>query len=187
MLFLKNGIRIGPNTRSFHRPTRCSMLLRILLTGAFLFYYMGLAAQSTHSTPRVHVFRLKPHEDLKKSILQFAKDHRIKAGIVLTCVGSLEQFHLRFANQKDGTKRAGHFEIVSCTGTFADDGSAHLHISVSDSTGHTIGGHLLDDNLVYTTAEIAIAELPDLRFERVLDSTYGYHELLIKPEKKEQP
>lgn len=162
------------------------MLLRILLTGCIILNYMGLAAQSIHSTSKVHVFRLKPHDDLKNSILQFAKDHTIKAGIILTCVGSLEQFNLRFANQKDGTRRTGHFEIVSFTGTFSDEGSAHLHISVSDSAGHTIGGHLLDNNIIYTTAEIAIAELPNLRFERALDSTYGYHELLVMPAKKEK-
>lgn len=43
----------------------------------------------------------------------------------------------------------------------------------------TTGGHLLDANLIYTTAEIAIAELPELVFDRVLDSTYGYQELQI--------
>lgn len=159
------------------------MLLRILLIG-FLFAHMELSAQPTHSSAKVHVFRLKPHEDLKKSILQFAKDNGVKAGIILTCVGSLEQVHLRFANQKDGTKQSGYFEIVSCAGTFSNDGYAHLHLSVSDSTGHTIGGHLLDENMIYTTAEIAIADLSDLRFERAIDSTYGYHELLVKPEKK---
>ena len=134
------------------------------------------------SASTVYVFRLKPHEDIKKAILQFAFDNQIRAGIVLTCVGSLEQYNLRFANQKIGVKQTGFFEIVSCVGTFSDS-AAHLHLSLSEATGETIGGHLLDDNLVYTTAEIAIAELSELEFDRVMDNTYGYHELLVKEKK----
>jgi uncharacterized protein len=135
-----------------------------------------------HSNAKVHVIRLRPHEDLKKSVLDFAREHQIKAGIVLTCVGSLEQFHLRFANQKDGTRCTGHFEILSCSGTFSDS-SCHLHLSLADKEGKTTGGHLLNDNLVYTTAEIALAELSEVVFDRVHDATYGYAELVIRNRK----
>jgi len=160
------------------------MILRVVLAIAFLYNYGRIDAQPMHSASKMYAFRLKPHEDLKKSVLQFARDHSIKAGAIVTCVGSLEQFHLRFANQKSGTKKSGHFEIVSCTGTFSDDGTAHLHVSVSDSTGNTIGGHLMDESLIYTTAEIVIAELSDLQFERVPDPTYGYPELRVSPRKQ---
>ena len=130
----------------------------------------------------VHVFRLKPHEDLKLSILEHAKTHGITAGIILSCVGSLEEFHIRFANEKVGKKQWGYFEIVSLTGTFSMT-SSHLHISVSDSKGVTVGGHVMEGNHVYTTAEIAIGELPDLTFEREIDPTYGFPELVVKPKK----
>jgi predicted DNA-binding protein with PD1-like motif len=136
------------------------------------------------ASSKVYVFRLKPHEDLKKSILDFAKEHSIHAGIILTCVGSLEQVNLRFANQASGSMRTGSFEIVSCTGTFSHNGTAHLHLSVADNTGNTIGGHLLDQNLIFTTAEIAIAELPGLHFDREIDPTYGYKELIVRDTKK---
>jgi predicted DNA-binding protein with PD1-like motif len=129
---------------------------------------------------QVHVFRLKPHEDLKKALLEYAKANSIGAGIIITCVGSLEEFHIRFANEKAGTKQWGYFEIVSLTGTFSVN-SSHLHISISDSKGNTIGGHLLDGNHIYTTAEIAVGVLPDLIFEREIDSTYGFPELTVKP------
>jgi uncharacterized protein len=135
------------------------------------------------SSMLVHVFRLGPHQDLKRSILEFAEANHIQAGIILTCVGSLEQFNLRYANQKEGTLSRGHFEIVSLTGTFSAL-ACHLHISVSDSTGKTSGGHLLENNLIYTTAEVAIATLPDLIFDRSLDPMYGYNELVVKPKKK---
>ena len=113
----------------------------------------------------------------------FAEKNKIKAGFVATCVGSLEQVNLRYANQPSGTLLKGHFEILSLSGTFSDT-SAHLHLSVADSTGKTIGGHLLDDNQIYTTAEIVVGELLDVEFTRELDSTYGYQELVIRARKK---
>jgi uncharacterized protein len=127
----------------------------------------------------VHVFRLKPHEDLKGSIIEYAKANTITAGVILTCVGSLEEYHLRFANEKAGKKQWGYFEIVSLTGTFSAS-SSHLHLSISDTKGNTVGGHLLDGNHIYTTAEIAIGVLPSLSFEREIDSTYGFAELVVK-------
>ena len=136
------------------------------------------------TSTKVHVFRLMPHEDLKKSILRFAKENAIHAGIVLTCVGSLEQINLRFANQESGSVKQGSFEIVSLTGTFSDDGTGHFHISVADHTGSTLGGHLLEENLIYTTAEIAIAELSDLHFFREIDPAYGYKELVVRRHKR---
>lgn len=128
-------------------------------------------------------FRVRPHEDLKRVILGFATVNKIKAGAIVSCVGSLEQFCIRFANQAEGTVRKGFFEIVSLSGTFSDS-SSHIHISVSNSEGNTTGGHLLDGNLVYTTAEIVVVDLVDLEFVREEDPTYGFLELVVK--KKQQ-
>ena len=130
-----------------------------------------------------YAFRLKPKEDLKTGIISFAKKENIKAGAIVTCVGSLTPFHLRFANQEKGSKQNGHFEIVSMTGTFSDS-TSHLHISVSDSTGQTIGGHLLEGNLISTTVELVVINLKDFEFTRETDSTFGYKELSIKRIKK---
>jgi uncharacterized protein len=180
MLLWKNATRTGQSILNFLRIRyRVLPVLCIFLTTAFFPCGTGAAAQVMHSSSSMYVFRLKPHEDLKRSILQLAKEHGIKAGIIVTCVGSLEQVNLRFANQDNGTKKNGHFEIVSLTGTFSD-AACHLHASVADSTGYTFSGHLLDENLVYTTAEIAIAELDELFFDRVKDPTYGYQELFIR-------
>ncbi|MGC1241522.1 MAG: PPC domain-containing DNA-binding protein [Chryseosolibacter sp.] len=132
-----------------------------------------------HSPANIYVIRLKPHEDLKRTLQEFSAKHQIKAGLIQTCVGSLRQYHLRFANQKEGKLKEGYFEIVSLTGTLSHD-SVHLHICVSDEHGVTTGGHLLDRNLIYTTAEIAIAALPRLEFHRVFDPLSGYPELEIR-------
>lgn len=127
----------------------------------------------------VHVIRMLPHQDLKKSILGFSKANNIKAASVVTCVGSLEQINLRFANQKKGVERKGYYEILSLSGTLSDT-SVHLHLSVADSNGITTGGHLLDGNIIYTTAELVIVELNDLEFVREIDPAYGYRELKVK-------
>ena len=132
-----------------------------------------------HSPLKIYVIRLNPHTDLKQALLKFARDNKLKAGIILSCVGSLEQYNLRFANQQAGRSATGHFEIVSLTGTLAES-SMHAHISVSDSSGVTIGGHLLDDNRIFTTAEIAIGELTSLEFVRVFDPATGYRELEVR-------
>lgn len=130
------------------------------------------------SNAKVYAFRLKPKDDLKNSMLAFAEENKIRAGSIVTCVGSLEQFHIRLANQKNGELKKGFFEIVSLSGTFSNT-SCHLHISISDEAGVTIGGHLLDQSIIYTTAEIVVLKLTDLYFERELDSTYGFKELVI--------
>lgn len=135
-------------------------------------------------TVTTYAFRLKPGEDLKQQLELFVAEKQIQAGWIVTCVGSLTQYHLRFANQSEGTQGKGHFEIVSLTGTLSVNGS-HLHMSVSDSTGRTIGGHLLEGNLVYTTAEIVIGASNELLFTREYDGTTEWKELQIK--KREKP
>lgn len=126
-----------------------------------------------------HAFRLKPGQDLRKEIEAFVQKENILAGWIITCVGSLTQTNLRFANQPGGSGSNGHFEIVSLTGTISTSGS-HLHMSASDSLGSTIGGHLLDGNIVYTTAEIVIGESKSLVFSREKDGTTAWEELQVK-------
>lgn len=127
----------------------------------------------------IHAFRLLPRNDLKKEIQSFVTNHNIEAGWVACCVGSLTKYNLRFANQKAGISNAGYFEIVSLTGTVSKNG-CHLHISISDENGTTIGGHLLDENIINTTAEIIIHEAPHLIFTRENDATTQWQELQIK-------
>ncbi len=133
---------------------------------------------------QVYAFRLKPGEDLKKSIQQFAAQQKITAGWISTGVGSLTHYNIRFANQPEASSGQGHFEIASLTGTVSTNGS-HLHLSISDSTGRTLGGHLADGNLVYTTAEIVITASRELEFSRPVDAATGWKELEVKEKKQE--
>ncbi|MFZ1371764.1 MAG: PPC domain-containing DNA-binding protein, partial [Ferruginibacter sp.] len=97
-------------------------------------------------------------------------------------VGSLTNYKIRFANQPNGSSNNGHFEIVSITGTVSVNGS-HLHISISDSTGKTIGGHLMEGCTVYTTAEIVILSSNEFVFKREKDGTTPWDELQVTPVK----
>lgn len=128
---------------------------------------------------KVHVIRLKPGEDLKTSLNNFVQQQNIKAGWIITCVGSLTNYSLRFANQQNPASDSGYFEIVSLVGTLSTNGS-HLHVSISDSTGKTIGGHLLDGCKIYTTAEIVIGESNNLVFTREKDGSTPWEELQIR-------
>ena len=128
---------------------------------------------------KTYAFRLHPHQDLMAEIVAFGKEKHIRAGVLLTCVGSLEQVTLRYANTGKATQLNGHFEIVSLVGTFAEHSGEHIHLSVSDGQGQTTGGHMLPGNKVYTTAEIVIGALENVEFERVMDPTYGYAELAV--------
>ncbi|WP_460623072.1 PPC domain-containing DNA-binding protein [Hymenobacter tenuis] len=138
------------------------------------------------SSMRTYALRLRPGQDLRKELLAFTTQHNMKAAAVVTCVGSLTTTTLRLANQEGSTVYQGHFEIVSLVGTLSVNGS-HLHLSVSDSTGRTIGGHLLAGNVVYTTVELVIGELPELDFRRETDPTFGYKELTVYPAEKPKP
>jgi predicted DNA-binding protein with PD1-like motif len=146
-------------------------------------------AQTSKPTPpltspmRAHALRLRPGDDLRDALLAYVAQHHLGAAAVLTCVGSLTVTTLRLANQEGPTEYRGHFEIVSLVGTLSATGGSHLHLSVSDSTGRTLGGHLLAGCRVYTTAEIVLAALPELEFTRETDPTFGYKELLVKPKK----
>ncbi|MBE9080394.1 DNA-binding protein [Romeria aff. gracilis LEGE 07310] len=125
-----------------------------------------------------HALRLKPGTELRQALQQFAQARQLQAGCILTAVGSLEQVALRFAGQEQTERFPGPAEIVSLSGTLSVHG-LHLHLAVSGPMGETRGGHLVKGCLVYTTAEIVIAELPQLIFKREQCSLSGYQELVI--------
>lgn len=127
----------------------------------------------------LYAFRLHPHQDLKVELDAFVRDHALEAACVVTCVGSLRQATLRLADGVTATTFKDKFEIVSLTGTLSRHGS-HYHISLADGTSRTLGGHLLEGCSIYTTAEIVLAELPGMRFNRDYDAATGYPELVIQ-------
>jgi len=125
-----------------------------------------------------YTFRLKSGQDLFDSIEAFVKEKHIQAGCVLSGVGSLTHATIRLANREFSSEFHGHFEIVSITGTVSIHGS-HLHISISDEDGKTIGGHFESGCSIYTTAEIVLAVFNDLVYKREFAEDSGYDELTV--------
>lgn len=127
---------------------------------------------------KIHALRLLPGNDLKIVLMDFVIKNHIQAGIVLSAVGSLQRTSIRFADQPLPVIANDKAEIISLSGTLSPDG-VHLHISIADKSGKMTGGHLSDGNIVFTTAEIVLAELPSFSFSRKKDPATGYPELQI--------
>ena len=129
---------------------------------------------------KIFPIRLKPEQDLKASLKTFVEQNNIQSGFILTTVGSLKQATLLFASQDETQVFEERFEIVSLVGTLSTHG-LHLHISLSDKNGKTIGGHLVDGCIIYTTAEIIVGTTENFTFLRTVDTVTGYKELEIQP------
>ncbi|MBD2681234.1 MULTISPECIES: PPC domain-containing DNA-binding protein [Nostoc] len=127
---------------------------------------------------KVFALRLKLHEDLKQSLKNFVIQEDIKAGFILSAIGSLEEAKIRFANQAISTVLTEKFEIIALNGTIVTTG-VHLHIAISDREDKTIGGHLDYGCIIYTTAEIVIGASEEFTFNRTFDQQTGYQELEI--------
>lgn len=124
-----------------------------------------------------HCFRLTRGMDLKKEIEKYVTSNKV-SGIILCTVGCLSKLTIRLADGKSILEKEGMFEIVSITGTLSEDG-VHIHISVSDEKGNTIGGHLKDGCIVNTTAEVVLNIFNKIKFKREYDEKTGYNELVI--------
>ncbi len=129
---------------------------------------------------KVFALRLKPNQDLKQSLKNFAIEQDINSGFILTAIGSLKQATIRFANQSISKVLINKFEIISLNGTLATEG-IHLHIAIADQEGKTLGGHLDDGCIIYTTVEIVIGVSEEFNFTRTNDQQTGYKELEIIP------
>ncbi len=125
--------------------------------------------------------RLTPGQDLMEQLRVWASEH--DAASVLSAVGSLNHADLRFANQPQPTRVEGPLEILSLSGTLSKHG-VHLHLSVADGHGKVTGGHLKLGSQIFTTAEIVLGVYPGLVFDRELDQTYGYKELVVRQQQQ---
>jgi predicted DNA-binding protein with PD1-like motif len=135
---------------------------------------------------KVVPLRLQPGDDLRRALEVWMGQQQEQAGCLISGVGSLSLAQLRFSGAAAATTIRGDLEILSLAGTLSADG-AHLHITIADSTGSVIGGHLCHGSLVRTTAELVLGLLPQWRFRRGLDPATGCAELQISPRTTELP
>ena len=133
---------------------------------------------------RAHAVRLPPGSDLKAELVRLTGSLALRAGCIVSCVGSLTRARLRMPSAAGQDERIQTFdepmEIISLTGTLCADGP-HLHISLSRRDASCVGGHLLEGCIVHTTAELVIGDLPDVEFRRTPDAATGYNELSVRP------
>ena len=131
---------------------------------------------------KVHVFRVKPKQELLNSIVSYCRQHAITSGIVIGIIGAVEGAKLNYLMKLPGKyvsrEYPGPLEIVCAQGSVAlKDGELiiHIHIQLSEQNA-CHGGHLAEAT-VFSTAEVVIAEL-DYQLKRQFDSYTGLNELV---------
>jgi predicted DNA-binding protein with PD1-like motif len=124
--------------------------------------------------------RLTPGTDLRSALAALLAQHGAQAGYVIQGIGSLCAARIRFAGRDDLAELNGDLELLTLGGSLSPDG-VHLHLAVSDASGHVTGGHMGPGCIVRTTAEIVVALLDEYCFARQLDTDTGYPELTISP------
>ena len=131
---------------------------------------------------KVHVFRVKPGQELLGNIARYCREHTILSGVIIGIIGSVERARLNFLmelpGKYEGVDYPGPLEIICAQGSVAlkdDNPIIHIHVQLS---GQDIcqGGHLVEAT-VFSTAEVAIGEL-DYQLRRQLDSYTGLNELI---------
>ncbi len=120
-----------------------------------------------------------PGDDLRQALIVFCKENSILAGSILSSVGSLKTVKIRKASSDSFYVSDSAHEIITLSGLVSTDG-VHIHISVADSLGQVLGGHLSDGNIVFTTVELVLASFPTIQFAREFDPATGFNELKIK-------
>jgi predicted DNA-binding protein with PD1-like motif len=131
---------------------------------------------------KIHVFRVKPGQELLDSISRYCQENRVSSGTIIGIIGSVENAKLNFLKalpgKYDSVDYSGPLEIVCAQGSIAlkdDTLIIHIHIQLS---GQDIcsGGHLAGAT-IFSTAEVTIGEL-DYQLCRQMDSYTGLNELM---------
>ena len=130
---------------------------------------------------KVHVFRVKPDQELLSEIVSYCRQSGIFSGLILGIIGSVQSAKLNFLTKLPGGYETedyiGPWEIVCAQGSIALKDAAlvvHVHLQLS---GQNLcrGGHLVEAK-VFSTAEVAIGEL-DYQLHRYTDAYTGLNEL----------
>lgn len=126
--------------------------------------------------------RLHPGTDLISGLKEITRQHRILAGAVTVCFGSLASAEVTWtegskpdpSKKKERTRLEGPLSFLSSQGkvgiTEKGEPIVHLHGILADLNGRLWGGHFHEgDNPVFSTFEIVIQEILDLRHTKIWD------------------
>jgi uncharacterized protein len=131
---------------------------------------------------KIHTFRVTPKQELISEIAAYCSKNRIKSGIVLGIIGSLESSTLNYLKTLPGNYHPvdykGPLEIVCAQGSVAQKDNEtiiHIHIQLSNEE-RCFGGHFAE-GIIFSTAEVCIGEL-DTQLHRQFDSYTGLNEIV---------
>jgi len=119
--------------------------------------------------------RMRPGEDLLGSIKSLVRQRGIREGVILSLIGTLRAVQVRYYLGPEGqrvVKRSGHYELVNGSGIFftdQEDVFVHAHFEVS-SLSETLGGHLVEGNIVDVVALAVVAEVEDADLKSLVKS-----------------
>ncbi|MBD3191720.1 MAG: DUF296 domain-containing protein [Candidatus Heimdallarchaeota archaeon] len=130
---------------------------------------------------KIHLIKLEKGEDLLKSILKYVKERSIGSGF-LTGIGALATAKIGYFDieKKRYLENITHnVELIACMGNIAinkdnHEPIAHVHITVADREGRTLGGHLNEGSIVSVTAEIYLVETRPFVYRKKEEET-GLH------------
>lgn len=123
--------------------------------------------------------RLHRGDDLLLSLQHLAREHDLRAAVVLSGVGCVLRARVRDAGGVDIRDIDEPCEIVSLTGTVSVE-RCHVHIALSREDLTTLGGHLVEGCIINTTCELVLLELPDWRYGVEQDDETGYDEIVFE-------
>ena len=130
---------------------------------------------------KVHVFRVKPDQELASEIARYCHQNEISSGVVIGIIGSVRSARLNFLTELPGKyvseDYTGPLEIVGAQGSVAlKDGETIIHVHIQLSGRDMCrGGHLAEAR-IFSTAEVVIGEL-DYQLHRYADDFTGLNEL----------
>jgi predicted DNA-binding protein with PD1-like motif len=129
--------------------------------------------KSKQLSKNTHLIRLYKGDEIVSSLLEFSKSHS-KRFISFSGIGAISKADLSFfdLNNKSYVNKTldSDFEILSLTGNISTAGNesvVHAHITLSDKSFSTFGGHL-KTALISVTAEI-IAQVHEKEIIRLKD------------------
>ncbi len=116
---------------------------------------------------RFIIAKLEKGDDIYKSISKIVVENNIKTG-VLWMIGAVAKARIGYYNEEKREYEVHEInepcEISGISGNVSlKDGKpfVHAHIHVSDKTGKTYGGHLLEGCIISVTGELFIIESKD--------------------------
>ncbi len=140
--------------------------------------WVGTSMRSaSYRLGRTFLCGLKHDSELVRSIIDFAKEKKVKMAI-FTLVGAVKQARLAYYDQArheyQKIELDRPLEIASCSGNLSLKGGkpfAHVHAVLADKDGKTYAGHMIKATVF--AAELHLQELLGKKLEREYDQTTG--------------